>query len=167
MDDLVGRIEAVLDQQSDAHRALLKLIERKQQALREAKAGDLRDCCRLENEQVQRIATLEKQRQTLVAELTLLVDPAATAPMPLREVAEHLPAALAAGLLHRREELRGLIEQVQRAGGVARRATESLLRHMQGLMQTIGTAMTGVGTYGRGGAAPKAALAVRTLNMTA
>jgi flagellar biosynthesis/type III secretory pathway chaperone len=167
MDDLIGRIEAVLDQQSAAHRAMLTLIDREQQALREAKAGDLRDCCRLENQQIQRIATLEKQRQTLVAELTLLVQPDAAAPMPLREVAAYLPAHLAAGLLHRREELRSLIEQVQRAGGIARRATESLLRHMQGVMQTIGAAMTGVGTYSRKGAAPHSALAVRTLKLTA
>ncbi len=167
MDDLIRRIEDVLDQQSDAHRTLLTLIERKQQALREAKAAELRDCCRLENEQIQRIASLEKQRQMLTAELTLAVQPDAAAPMPLREVAGHLPAPLAAGLLHRREELRSLIEQVQRAGGIARRATESLLRHMQGVMQTIGAAMTGVGTYSRKGAVPKAALAVRTLNLTA
>lgn len=166
-DQLIGLIEQALDDQSAAHRSLLGLIDRKQVALREARALELRDCCRLENEQVRRIATLEKRRQGLVAELTLLIDPDAKAPMRLTEVASRLPRSAGAGLLHRREELRGLISQVQRSAGVAKRATESLLRHMQGVMQTIGSAVTGVGTYSRQGAAPRAALAVRTLNMTA
>ncbi len=167
MDDLIRQIEQVLDDQSAAHRVLLGLIDRKQAALREARAGDLRDCCRLENEQVQRIATLEKRRQGLVAELTLAIEPQAKAPMRLTEVASRLPRSQVMGLLHRREELQRLIEQVQRSTGVARRATESLLRHMQGVIQTIGSAMTGVGTYSRKGSAPKAALTVRTLSMTA
>jgi hypothetical protein len=38
---------------------------------------------------------------------------------------------------------------------------------MQGLVQTIGSAVTGVGTYNRAGAPPKAAMAISTFNATA
>ena len=38
------------------------------------------------------------------------------------------------------------------AGRVAQKATEKLLRHVQGIMQMIGQAVGGTGVYGRAGA---------------
>ena len=55
---------------------------------------------------------------------------------------------------------------VGKDASLARRATESLVRHMQGLLQSIGVAVTGVGLYTRSGNPHKAALAVSTFQAT-
>ncbi len=66
-----------------------------------------------------------------------------------------------------RQQLLERMEQVQTASSTARRATETLARHMQGLVQTIGMIASGMTTYSDNGALPRQARAMSTINLTA
>jgi hypothetical protein len=167
MDELLDRIETLLAEQVRLHEGLLELIQQKKQALRSASAGRVAELCRLENEKVQLISEAEKLRLTLVAEATKKIAPDAAAPLNLRELAERLPEPRRGKLLVLRMELRNRMERVRDEAAVVRRATEALLRHMQGLAQTIGGAVTGVATYTRRGDVTPAVMAIRTFSATA
>ena len=167
IDKKVTQLEAILAQQLEEHSQLLGLISRKRQAVRKAERGLVVDCCRQENQRVQRVAELEKARLGLTGELTLLLDPGAAEPMRLGELAQRLVEPMRGRLLVLRQQLCQRMEQVRREAGIAQRATELLARHMQGVVQTIGNAISGGAPYSRSGAPPQAAMAISTLNMTA
>jgi FlgN protein len=167
MDKQIAQLEVVMADETQAHERLIEAMDRKLQALRTADHQKVFACCDEENRYVQRIGELEKQRLLLVAELTRLVAPTAPEPMRLAELAERLGEPARGRLLVRRQQLRERIEQAQKRAGVARRAAEMLVQHMQGLIRVVGGAMTGIGLYGRTGAPPQAAMAVSTINTTA
>jgi len=167
IDKKAAQLEAILAQQLDEHDQLLGLVTRKRQAVRQAERGLVVDCCKQENQRIQRIAELEKVRLGVTGELTLLLDPGAAEPMRLGELAQRLTEPARGRLLVLRQQLRQRMEQVRREAGIAQRATELLARHMQGVVQTISSAIGGGAAYSRSGAPPQAAMAMRTLNMTA
>lgn len=158
----------VLKQLTERHEQLLSLMQRQREALRCADHRGVSELSRLENALVKAIADLEKRRLELVAELTRVVDPAAGQPMRMRDLAERLEEPARGRLLVLRQQLRERIGQVKDESSVTRRATEALMKHMQGLVQTLSST-------GRGSAyAPRAAMqnrpiapALRTLNLTA
>ena len=163
----LAALEALLHEQIAAHESLLGLLQRKREALGRADHAAITRLCEQENRFVQSVSEMEKKRLLLVGDITLALEPAATAPLRLPELAERLPEPSRGKVLVLRQRLRTRMEQVREEVGVARRATESLMRHMQGLVQTIGQAVTGVATYNRAGAMPRAALAISTFNTTA
>ncbi len=167
MDKQLEQLEAILKQQTAAHEKLLTLLKRKREAVRTAQHEQVASLTHQENQAVQAISDLEKQRLALVGELTLIVDPAAKQPMRLAQLAQHLEEPTRGHLLVLRQELADRLKQTQQETAVAKRVTETLVRHMQGLIQTVGGAITGVGVYSRQGAVPKEALAVNTFNATA
>lgn len=160
-------LESVLQQQVQAHEALLSLLERRRQAMRTADTRAVNELCALENEKVQAISELEKQRLTLVAKLTLAIDPTAAEPMRMGELAERLPEPARGRLLVLRHQLMQRMARVREASSVARRAAEALMKHVHGLVQTIGVLSTGVSTYSQQGQPPRQATAVSTINLTA
>ena len=133
-------LETVLKQSADRHEQLLTLMKRQRECLRLADHQGVSECSRLENTLVQAIGDLEKRRLELVAELTRVVDPRATQPMRMRDLAERLPEPARGRLLVLREQLRERITAAKEQSSVTRRATEALLSHMQGLVQTLGNA---------------------------
>lgn len=160
-------LEAVLKQLTERHEQLLSLMRRQREALRQADHRGVSEYSRLENTLVQAIGDLEKRRQELVAELTRAVDPSATSPMRMRDLADRLPEPARGRLLVLREQLRERIAKVKEQSSVTRRATESLLKHMQGLVQTLSTASRAAG-YAPASAPKKDALpAIGTLRVTA
>ena len=167
MDKKIAQLEAVLADETLAHERLIEAMDRKLQALRTADHQKVFACCDEENRQVQRIGELEKQRLVLVAELTQIIAPSAAEPMRMVELADRLTEPARGRLLVRRQQLRDRVEQARKKAGVARRAAEMLVQHMQGLIRVVGGAMTGIGLYGRTGAPPQAALAVSTINTMA
>lgn len=162
----LASLETLLHEQLKLHEQMLALLQRKKAALARADHAQVTDLCKLENQQVQAVGELEKNRLRLVGDLTLQLEPAAAAPMTLPELAQRLPEPARGRLLVLRQQVRQRMEQVRQEASVIRRATESLMHHIQGLVQTIGSAMHGVGTYNRAGAPPKAALAVSTFSTT-
>lgn len=136
----VPLLETVLKQLADRHEQLLMLMKRQRECLRLADHHGVSECSRLENTLVQAIGDLEKRRLELVAQLTQTMDPQALKPMRMRDLAEQLPEPARGRLLVLREQLRARIAQVREQSSVTRRATEALLNHMQGLVQTLGNA---------------------------
>ena len=166
-DSKVAQLEAILSRQLAEHQQLLSLIGRKRQAVRRADHRLVVDCCRQENRRVQKIGELEKARLSLTGELTLMLAPGVAEPMRLRPLAELVSEPARGRLLVLRQQLCSLMAQVRRDAGVAQRATETLARHMQGIVQTISGAIGGGAAYGRAGAPPRPAMSFSTLNMTA
>lgn len=160
-------LETVLRQLADRHEQLLSLMQRQREALRQADHRGVSEYSRLENTLVQAIGDLEKRRLELVAQLTQAIDPGAAAPMRMRDLAERLPEPSRGRLLVLREQLRARIAKVKEESSVTRRATESLLKHMQGLVHTLGSAGRAAGyapaTHPQSAVGP----AIGTLKVTA
>ncbi len=171
MDDMLEKslhqLEKLLNRQIASHETLLGIMLRKRQALQTANHVVMTECTLQESEQVKLIAQTEKERLDLVARITLMVDPASQAPLKMLDLAQRLPEPAQGRMLMLRLKLRERMENVQRESGVARKASEALLRHVQGLVQMIGTACTGVSTYSQQGMPHRAATAVSTFNATA
>ena len=167
MKQQIDALEQAVREQTEAHEALLSLLEQKRAALRDADDERMTQLCALENEKLRAIGESEKKRAELAAALTLHVQPDAQAPLRLNELAERLPEPARGRLLVLRQRLRERMQQVQQASTVTRRATETLATHVQGLVQTIGMLATGVSTYDGKGARPAEATTMRTINVTA
>lgn len=163
----VDRLASLLSQLLAQHTQLLAALERKRDAMRAGDTDAMSALCRLESESIGRITEMEKQRLELVGAMTLRLNPDAAEPMKLRDLAEAMPEPARGRLLVARQQLVEKMEQVRHQTSVARRAAESLLKHMTGLVQTIGTLSTGLNTYGQRGQRPEAATTMRTLNVTA
>ena len=163
----LNQLEALLRQQITTHESLLGILVRKRQALVTANHLVMNECTVRESDLIKMIAQCEKSRLALVGDITLKLDAKAQSPFTMLELAEHLPEPNRGRLLMLRLELRERIQNVQKETGIARRASESLLRHVHGIIQVIGTACTGVSTYGQQGARHQAATAVSTFNTTA
>lgn len=160
-------LETVLKQLAERHEQLLSLMKRQREALRQADHHGVTEYSRLENTMVQAIGDLEKRRLELVAQLTRIVDPSAKVPMRLRDLAERLPEPSRSRLLVLREQLRERIAKVKDESSVTRRATESLLRHMQGLVHTLSTAGRATGYAPASSPRQPMAPAIGTLRVTA
>lgn len=160
-------LETVLKQSADRHEQLLTLMKRQRECLRLADHQGVSECSRLENTLVQAIGDLEKRRLELVAQLTRVVDPSATQPMRMRDLAERLPEPSRGRLLVLREQLRERITAAKEQSSVTRRATEALLNHMQGLVQTLGNAGRAAGYAPANHPQPASTRSLGTLRVTA
>jgi hypothetical protein len=167
MEKLTAQLEALLKRQLGEYQQILDLLGRKRVAIREAKPEVVSDLCVLENEKLQTVSELEKQRLALMAELTLKVNARANEPLRLQLLAEALGEPARSQLLALRIGLKQAITKVQHEAAVSRLATQSVLRHMTGMVQSIGAATTGVETYGQRGQRPRSATAVSTFSAVA
>ena len=120
-----------------------------------------------ENAGIQTISSLEKNRLQLVGELTLAIEPDAREPMRMRELAGRLDEPARGRLLVLRKQVRDRMLSLQKETGVARRATETLISHMQGLAHTLGSVCLGAGVYERPGTIPSESAALSTFHTTA
>lgn len=168
IDPVVAAIEAVMGQMVTLHEELLALLIRKHGAVRKADVEAMAQLCGLENEKLQAISELEKQRQELAAKLTLLLNPKASEPLRVAQLAEKLPEPSRGRLLVMRQQLRAKLESVKEQTAIARRAADTLVRHVQGLVQGV-TAATTQATYTRNPAQPQRHVAPRlsTFSLTA
>lgn len=166
MDKLIAKLEDAVQRQIALHEKLLTVMKLKVDAFRKADHDGAVACTRQENIELQQIAEIEKQRLVLVAELTRCVDAKAKQPLVMGELAERLPEPARGRLLVLRGKMKERMEMVQREGSIVRRASEALLRHMQGIVQSISGAITGISTYSRKGAPPRMAMTVSTFSAT-
>ena len=93
--------------------------------------------------------------------------PSAVAPMRMRDMADRLPEPARGRLLVLREQLRERIARVKEESSVTRRATEALLKHMQGLVHTLGNAGRAVGYAPASSPQAMTGPAIGTLRVTA
>ncbi len=152
MQKQIAEIEENLRRQAEVQDALREVTLRRVEALRRARHEAVAELCREENTLVQRAAELEKGRLGLAAQLTAALDPRASAPLRLAELAERLPEPARTRITLLRVQLRERLERNQRDVARAREATEALAQHMRVIVQSVGGWMAGVATYGRDGA---------------
>ena len=167
MQSTLNELERVLNRMLEGHAVLLELVQHKREALRRGDTAGMAHLSSRENASVQAVSDLEKQRLALVAQLTQMVRPQGDQPMRLGELIELLPSPQRQRLADLREQLVQRMRQVQEQTSVARRATQTLLRHVQGLMQGLAALTCDAGAYGRGGTRPASAGSLRTMDMTA
>lgn len=167
MDKRIAKLEELLRQQISMQDRLGKALQAKMDACRKADRPRIIELTELENTHLQALAELEKQRLVVVAEITQLIDPLAQRPFRLRELAERLPEPARGRMLILRQQWEDKLKEVKRESNIARSAAELMLRHMQGLVQTITAAVSGIGTYSRTGGTPQAVATVSTFSATA
>lgn len=149
--DDATRLERNLRGQLEAHQRLLACIERNRDAVRRADMDEIRDSCEHENEVVQHLAELEKERLRIVGRLTARARPGAARPLSLHEIAESLEPDAAHRLTALGAQLKTAAGEVRRASSIVRGAAEALSRHMGGLMQSVQTVFGKAQVYGRKG----------------
>ncbi|MFI4859129.1 MAG: flagellar protein FlgN [Phycisphaerales bacterium JB063] len=163
----LAQLESTLTQSADRHEQLLSLMRRQREAMRQAQADQVADLSRQENAVVQAISALEKRRLELVASLTQTLSPQAAQPMRMRVLAEQLPEPARGRLLVLRQKLRERMEAVKEESSVSRRASESLLSHMQGLVQSLSHVSARGAGYDRPGRQRQSLPAIGTISLTA
>lgn len=164
---LLERLEAVLLQAVERQRQIIGLLERKRLALRSGDTAAMENLCRTETSLVQTVAEIEQRRQQMVEALTQRIAPDATEPMRMKDLAECLPEPWRGRLLVTRTQLIETMQQVQQHTAVARRASEALLGHVNGLMRTIGSAARGGAAYVPTGRLQTRTTTLSTINLTA
>lgn len=88
VDELVMRLEQILRSQQQDYEKLGQLIERTRQAIRKADMNAIAELCQEENTIAQHVTDLEKARLILAGKLTEMLDPTASKPLSIREVAQ-------------------------------------------------------------------------------
>lgn len=167
MDKHLQQLEAQLGGLLEAHDAMLALIRRKREAIRQAKPAVVQDCTRRENELVQKIGGLETERQRVVAALTAAIAPQSSQPLRLGQIAERCGEPQRGRLLVMQARLLERMNEIKRESAVVRQAMEGLLGHMQGMVQMLIQTVAGGGTYGQRGTMNAAGAAVSSFNATA
>ncbi len=167
MDKKITELETLIKALIIEHESMALLLEKKREALRSGDGKQLTLFAQSESKQLNRIAELEKNRLSLVANITLLINPNAPQPMKLMQLAEALGEPQRGRLLMLRHQLLKRMEQVKNQASVARQASESILKHMNGLVATVSAFCTGVPTYNATGNRPKEALKVSTFSAIA
>lgn len=166
MDELLSQLVEQMQSLLETHQSLLTLVRRKQEAMRLGQADLVSETCTLENEHLQRIAELEKQRQQIVGHITESLAPDAAEPLRLQQIAERVDEPRRGQLLVLHQQMRQTMQTIQRENDVSRRAAEGLLRHMQGIVQQV-TQVMGAATYGRRGAVTPESASVHSISVTA
>ena len=142
------QLDAVLRLLVGEHEKLLELAGEYRRAIAQADGPGLARCMGAQQQVVQRITGLERQRQTVVAGLvrgagngqTRLSEVTAGAPEPMRRRLE----GVAGGL----RDLLGKLHQEHQA---LKLAAETLSMHMEGLLRQVCRGMSHTGTYARCG----------------
>ena len=147
VDELVMRLEQILHGQQQDYEKLGKLIQCKREAIRQADMNAIAQLCQQENTIAQHVTELEKTRLILSAELTRTLDPTASRPLSMSEVAQAIDEPNRSRLLQLSQALRGTIEEVRAASSIVRAAADGLSRHMGGLLQTVQSALSRARVY--------------------
>lgn len=148
---MCGQLEKTLRALLEGQKKLLACMERKREAIRRADIGTVTETCQQEHTLTQRMSELEKHRLWLVGALTEQIDPKAERPATLAAIADPLEEEPQQRLLAIGAELKDSVREVRRQSTVLRSAAEALARHMSGIAQTVHSALSRAGVYGRAG----------------
>jgi hypothetical protein len=156
------QLDAVLRQLLAEHERLLALAGEHKAAISAADGRALGLCIGRQNEVVQRIAGLEKQRQVIVSAIVRPGTPApakgarpgfSTHPEPtMAVIAAHAPEPMRTRLAGVASALRDLLNRLHKEHQAVKAAAETLSAHMEGLMRQVCQRLSHAGTYARGGA---------------
>lgn len=146
--DLTTRLEAVLAELIAAHRDMLALTQEHRAALSRADGAAVQHCVERQGVAAARIASIETERREVVA---ALAGPSRGAPVTITSLAQRLAEPARERIISLAGTLRDLLIALQREAAVVRAATQSLVSHMDGLMQQVARALSQARLYGPGG----------------
>jgi len=144
-------LEKLLRAQLEAHQSLLTMLERKREAVRQAKIETIGEIVEQERTLIARISEIERGREQLVVRLTQHLQPDANEPLALSVIAEQAAEPVQSRLLGLSAQLRELVMDVRQTSSIVRNAAEALSNHISGVMQTFHAALSRAGVYGRQG----------------
>lgn len=148
---LVEALREALAELRREYEALESLADRRRDAVSRADLKAISECIGSENEVVQRIASAEQRRREAASALSERFGLEDAESAPVSRLAEHLDEHERADLLAAADDLRSVIRRVQQKNSAARRAAETLARHMQGLLRAAEHWFSHAGTYGKQG----------------
>lgn len=148
---LLEELESLMRELVVHYEQLSTLSDRHLEMIRTADARGLAACVRAENEIVQRVAEAEKTRIRVVSGLATELGAPSKGETTMRWIASRVEGPRSGALRVVAERLRGLMAGVSQTNEVARRATETLSRHMEGLMREVARGLNHAKVYGRGG----------------
>jgi hypothetical protein len=148
---MIEALERILRAQLADHRRLLDCLDRKREAIRTAQIGRVSDIVEEERRVAVRIAEADRHRGELVRRIAQALMPAAQQPPALAELAHLVEEPIRTRLLASAAELRDAAEEVRSRSSIIRAAAEALSRHMSGVMQSVQSALSRAGVYGRRG----------------
>jgi small-conductance mechanosensitive channel len=156
----LDRLDALLSGLIDEHRQLLGLTRDHKAALTTADAQALKAVVEQTGAVIQRVNTIETERQQLVARPD-------GRPSTMDELLAAVNTADRQRLTQRAGTLRDLIRTVQQEQEAVRLASEALATHMRGLMQQVASKLSHAGTYGRAGRVEPVATVMTGLDIPA
>ena len=144
----LSEVESILQQLIAEHRKLLAHVELQQAAMKSLDLRAMDAAARQQEAARLRIATLENRRRQLCVQLGRAAK--LTDEMTVRKLAELNPAR-APVLLHLRDELRTVIDQIQRRTHIAGRLAGAVLGHLNTVVRLLAGAVEQAGVYTKHG----------------
>jgi hypothetical protein len=150
-EDEITALERILRRQLEDHERMLACLQRNREAVRRADMEAIRFVCQEQNSIAQQMAEVEKSRLTVVGRLTEILQPQASAPLSVSQIAEAVGEPAGHRLTGLAGQLRVAVGEVRRTSSVVRTAADALARHMSGLMQTVQSALSRARVYSHRG----------------
>ncbi|RMH23648.1 MAG: flagellar protein FlgN [Planctomycetota bacterium] len=163
------RLDTLLRDLAAAYERLDALADARRSAVAGADLAALARVVREENEVVQRVASLDTERESIVREMAQ-GPPTDDAPEPdgvtLSMLADRLAEPARGATLDAARRLRALIERVRLKNAASRRAVERLALHMRGVLAAAESVHSHTGAYGPRGAVRPGGAVVSALDCT-
>lgn len=148
---LANQLHELIEGLTQAYETLDAYADLRRRAITGADMQALAQCVRDENETVQRIASLDQSRESIVRDAPCASSDE-SADLTISQVASSLAQPWRGPLLDASRRLRALISRVQEKNAAARQSAEKLARHMQGLLRAAESWHSQTGSYERTGA---------------
>lgn len=143
--EIAADLAGVLVDLTASHHQLLELVREHRRAITRSDAAAIQECLSRQGILAVRVTELERSRQRLSA--ALIGRPKAS----IAEVTANLTPELRAAITTEADRLRAVLTIIQQENSVIRAATQTLIAHIDGLMQQVARALSHAGTYGRQG----------------
>jgi len=164
-EELARKLSTLIEGLTEAYESLDAQADIRRRAITSADMHALAQCVRDENETVQRVASLDESRESIVRN-ALQGAAANGADLTISQLASSLAHPWRDPLLDASRRLRALITSVQQKNASARQAAEKLARHMQGLLRAAEGWHSHTGSYERTGAVRAGAPVITALDCT-
>lgn len=149
--ELVGVLEKILRAQYEDYKKIANFIELKQEAIRNANMQEITGICQDEHVVAQHATQLEKQRLLLTGELTSKLQPNASEPLTVSQIAEVLEDPDRQRILELATQLKQTVKEVRQASSIVHKAADVLSAHMGGLLQTMQSVLSKAQVYSQKG----------------
>ena len=148
---LIDALAETLNRQVAAHEQLAETLTRQREAMARGDARLMHGLAKLQRETLQQIQTLDQLRARTAQKLTGFLDPDATEPLRLAELADRLPEPDRGRLRVLRTRLTDQVESARRTTAVNHTAAASLANHVGCILQNVQHRRSGGSAYAPSG----------------